>query len=58
MIYQPMIKFFVDYSRLLSVINNMNGSATNLKKDFVKVNNWAFQWKMSFTLIPTTEWKK
>ena len=50
-------KFFVDYSRLLSVVNNMNGSAINLKKDFVKVNNWTFQWKMSFTLIPTTEWK-
>ena len=31
---------------LFSVIHNINSTANDLNSDLMKINNWAFQWKM------------
>ena len=41
-------KLFVDDASLFSVINDKHLSANKLNQDLNRINNWAFQWKMSF----------
>ena len=40
---------------LFSVIRNKHLSAQNVNEDLNKINNWAFQWKMSFNPDPSTQ---
>ena len=44
-------KLFADTS-LFSVVQNINSTANNLNSDLMKISNWAFQWKMRFSLDP------
>ena len=41
-------KLFADYTSLFSVIHDVSLSQIDLKDDLDKVNNWSYQWKMSF----------
>ena len=41
-------KLFADDTSLLSIVQNVNTSASHLNSDLNKISNWAFQWKMSF----------
>ena len=45
-------KLFADDTSLFSVIHDSNTSALELNSDLVKINRWAFQWKMSFNPDP------
>ena len=38
--------FLSDY--FFSVVHNANPTAKNLNNDLVKINRWAYQWKMIF----------
>ena len=48
-------KLFADDTSLFSVIFDKELSAKNLNDDFNRINNWAFQWKMSFNLNPNKQ---
>ena len=39
--------FFADDASLFSAVHDVNTSAEELNDDLEKVNEWAFQWKMS-----------
>ena len=41
-------KLFADDTSLFSVVHDVNTSAKELNDDLKKINDWAFQWKMSF----------
>ena len=41
-------KLFADDTSLFSVINDKHLSTNELNQDLNRINNWAFQWKMSF----------
>ena len=41
-------KLFADDTSLFSVIHDVNLSQIDLNEDLDKINNWAYQWKMSF----------
>ena len=41
-------KIFADDTSLFSVTHDINTLANKLNNDSVKINIWAFQWKMSF----------
>ena len=43
-------KLFADDTSLFSVVRDINTSAIELHKDLKKINDWAFQWKMTFNL--------
>ena len=45
-------KYFVNDASLFSVVGNVNTSAKELNDDLEKVNEWAFQWKVSFNPDP------
>ena len=47
------IKRFAHDTSLFSVVNNASVSAARLNNDFVKKQDWAFNWKMSFNPDPT-----
>ena len=38
---------------LFSVIHDVNSSQIDLNEDLDKINNWAYQWKMSFNPDPS-----
>ena len=40
-------KLFADNTFLFSVIHDVNSSQIDLNEDLDKINNWAYQWKMS-----------
>ena len=40
--------FFTDDTFLFSVAQDTNWSANALNNDLLKINNWAYQWRMSF----------
>ena len=42
------VKLFADYTPLFSVVKNASISASRLNNDLVKMQDWAFSWKMSF----------
>ena len=44
----PEVKFFADYTFLFSIVNCINTSASKLNSDLLKMQDWAYQWKMSF----------
>ena len=41
-------KLFADDTSLFSVVQDTNTFATELNSDLKKINDWAFQWKMTF----------
>ena len=43
-------KLLADDTSLFSVAHNINTSAIELNSDLTKINDWAFQRKMSFNL--------
>ena len=46
-------KLFADDTSLFSVIHDVNSSQIDLNEDLDKINNWAYQWKMSFNPDPS-----
>ena len=46
------VKRFADDTSLFSVVHDIHSSASNLNKDLKSINEWAFQWKMSFNPDP------
>ena len=48
-------KLFADDTSLFSVVYNANTTAKELNNDLVKINRWAYQWKMSFNPDPTKQ---
>ena len=41
-------KLFADDTSLFSIIHDSSTTRNELNDDLVKINNWAYQWKMSF----------
>ena len=48
-------KLFTDDTSLFTVIFDKDLSAKNLNDDLNRINNWAFQWKMSFNHDPNKQ---
>ena len=48
-------KLFADDASLFSVVHDVNTSAKALNNDLKKVNDWAFQWKISFSPDPSKQ---
>ena len=48
-------KLFADDTSLFSVVHNANTTEKELNNDLVKINRWAYQWKMSFTPDPSKQ---
>ena len=48
-------RLFEDATSLFSVVCNMTSSANILNNDLLKINNWAYQWKMSFNPDPSKQ---
>ena len=48
-------KLFPDGASLISIIFDKDLSAKNLNDDLNRINNWAFQWKMSFNPDPNKQ---
>ena len=42
------VKLFPDDTSLFSIVNCVNTSASTLNSDLLKIQDWAYQWKMSF----------
>ena len=51
-------KLFADDTSLFSVINDKHLSANKLSQDLNRINNWTFQWKMSFNPDPVSKLRK
>ena len=49
------LKLSADDTSLFSVIFDKDLSAKNLNDDLNRINNWAFQWKMSFNTDPNKQ---
>ena len=43
------VKLFTDDTSLFSTITSLAISSSNLNEDLLKITQWAYQWKMSFT---------
>ena len=48
-------RLFADDTSLFSVVRDMTSSANILNNDLLKINNWAYQWKMSFNPDPSKQ---
>ena len=48
-------KLFAVDASLFSVVHDVNTSAKELNDDLKKINNWAFQWKISFNPDPSKQ---
>ena len=48
-------KLFADDTSLFSVIHDSSTTRNELNDDLVKINNWAYQWKMSFDPDPNKQ---
>ena len=48
-------KLFADGTSLFFVVHNANTIAKELNNDLVKINRWAYQWKMSFNPDPSKQ---
>ena len=42
------IKLFADNTSLFSIVNDIVESASKLNNDLIRIQEWAYQWKMSF----------
>ena len=42
------VKLFVDDTSLFSIANCVNTSTSTLNSDLLKIQDWAYQWKISF----------
>ena len=51
-------KLFADDASLFSVVHDINTSTTELNGDVKKINDWAFQWKMTSIQIVASQLKK
>ena len=51
----PNGELFVDDTSLFSVIHDSSTTRNELNDDLVKINNWAYQWKMSFNPDPNKQ---
>ena len=49
------VRIFADGTSLFSVVHNIHSSASNLNKDLKTINEWAFQWKISFNPDPNKQ---
>ena len=49
---QSNVKLFADDTSIFSIVNDVNHSCNELNADLLKINDWAFQWKMSFNPDP------
>ena len=52
------VKLFADDTSLFSVIHDVDASSATLNNDLVKIQEWAFSWKMSFNLDRNHIFKK
>ena len=43
---------FANNTSLFSVIHDSSTTSNELNDDLVKINNWAYQWKLSFNADP------
>ena len=48
-------RLFADDTSLFSVVRDMTSSANILNNDLSKINNWAYQWKISFNPDPSKQ---
>ena len=48
-------KLFADDTSIFSTISNITKSVNELNKDLCLINEWAFQWKMSFNPDPNKQ---
>ena len=48
-------KLFADDPSLFSIVQNINTTASHLNSDLNKINNWTFQWKISFNPDPSKQ---
>ena len=48
-------RLFADDTSLFLVFRDMASSANILNNDLLKINNWAYQWKMSFNPDPSKQ---
>ena len=49
------VKLFADDTSLFSIVNCVNTSASTLNSDLLKMQDWKYQWKMSFNPDRTKE---
>ena len=49
------VKLFADDTSIFSVVFDTNLSSIALNNDLLKVQQWAFQWKMSFNPDPNKQ---
>ena len=49
------VKLFADDTSIFSVVFDPNSSARKLNNDLIKIQQWAYQWKMSFNPDPTKQ---
>ena len=42
------VKLFADETSLFSIANCVNTSASTLNSNLLKIQDWTYQWKMSF----------
>ena len=52
------VKLFADDTSLFSVVKNASVSASRLNNDLVKIQDWAFNWKMLLNPDPTKQAKE
>ena len=51
-------KLFADDTSLFSIVNCVNNSSSTLNSDLLKIQDWSYQWKMSYNPDQTKEAKK
>ena len=49
------VKLFADDTSIFSVVFDTNLSGMNLNNDLLRIQQWAYQWKMSFNPDPTKQ---
>ena len=52
------VKLFANATTICSVVFYPNLSAIKLNNDLLKIQQWAYQWKMSFNPDPTKQAQK
>ena len=52
------VKFFADDTSMFQVVSDVDTTADALNRDLAIIQNWAFQWKMSFNPDPTKQAKE